>query len=611
MIHLLKELSVRFHLLVICMVPAMLVAALAWWSQPTTPQEITARQTAVTVNSDNTPTTVSTTIPAVRELSPLLKAHENLDNHLHTILHNTQDALLNNTSRSEQANVASINQIELLVKASSDFENALTTIEKTEQNGSFSAANPELSIHKRLHAIRRAQTQFNQLLALFIDAHSITLHTLLNEQSRNAAQDYYLYEEKPLADSLLSALARMENSLSVIRDGTVIQVNPIPANVPMATATPTEATAINEAPTGTFSITSNITDNIGYIMLLASFAGFAAMFYSYLMIIRPLNDLTEPEAGQTGAYESQSMEFRKIHTLIHRLRMHADTSTQIIAQAQLERDTAQAERQRYEDLLKKTPAHTPAHTPAPRQEAPRPHPIRNAEANLILQRMEQHLLPLLRWFTQSPTTPDNTKPSQFFKKIAAGVRELQNQTNDIESLARKASGIVNETDTELKKLSVDAERIDHVIHLINDITEQINLLALNATIEAARAGEAGRGFAVVASEVKNLAEETASATEQITQQINQMQHAAESVVSRSKHVDAAISSLREASGAIGESILLQLERVNMLASSTDDRSGEDDIRNLRRNAEATIQSIIELRTALGLNDTANSDKKAA
>ena len=67
----------------------------------------------------------------------------------------------------------------------------------------------------------------------------------------------------------------------------------------------------------------------------------------------------------------------------------------------------------------------------------------------------------------------------------------------------------------MESLVEEAKKIGEVVNLIQDIAEQTNLLALNATIEAARAGESGKGFAVVASEVKNLASQTANATEQI------------------------------------------------------------------------------------------------
>src|SRR3546814_11700578 len=79
--------------------------------------------------------------------------------------------------------------------------------------------------------------------------------------------------------------------------------------------------------------------------------------------------------------------------------------------------------------------------------------------------------------------------------------------------------------SDLQGLAEAAQKIGEVVNLITDIASQTNLLALNATIEAARAGDAGKGFAVVASEVKNLANETAKATEEIPGQINSLQAA--------------------------------------------------------------------------------------
>ncbi|MFX7540851.1 methyl-accepting chemotaxis protein, partial [Acinetobacter baumannii] len=86
------------------------------------------------------------------------------------------------------------------------------------------------------------------------------------------------------------------------------------------------------------------------------------------------------------------------------------------------------------------------------------------------------------------------------------------------------------------QLAQAANRIGDVVELINNIAGQTNLLALNATIEAARAGEAGRGFAVVASEVKALAEQTAKATGEISQQISGMQAETEQSVAAIKEI---------------------------------------------------------------------------
>ena len=109
--------------------------------------------------------------------------------------------------------------------------------------------------------------------------------------------------------------------------------------------------------------------------------------------------------------------------------------------------------------------------------------------------------------------------------------------------AEKTNGRVGE-------LSKAASRIGDVVELINTIAGQTNLLALNATIEAARAGEAGRGFAVVASEVKALAEQTAKATDEISQQILGIQSATQDSVGAIKDIGDTIGRMSEISSTI-------------------------------------------------------------
>ena len=99
-----------------------------------------------------------------------------------------------------------------------------------------------------------------------------------------------------------------------------------------------------------------------------------------------------------------------------------------------------------------------------------------------------------------------------------------------------------------------ARRIGDVVELINNVAGQANLLALNATIEAARAGEAGRGFAVVASEVKALAEQTAKATGDIGQQINDIQAATQESVGAIKEISITIEKLSEISSTIAAAV---------------------------------------------------------
>jgi methyl-accepting chemotaxis protein len=145
--------------------------------------------------------------------------------------------------------------------------------------------------------------------------------------------------------------------------------------------------------------------------------------------------------------------------------------------------------------------------------------------------------------------------------VASASEELTSSVNEISRQVQESSRVANEavdqaqkTNDRVGELSKAAARIGDVVELINTIAGQTNLLALNATIEAARAGEAGRGFAVVASEVKALAEQTAKATGEISQQISGIQAATQDSVGAIKEIGDTIGRMSEISSTIAAAV---------------------------------------------------------
>ncbi|ANC92390.1 methyl-accepting chemotaxis protein [Azospirillum humicireducens] len=135
-------------------------------------------------------------------------------------------------------------------------------------------------------------------------------------------------------------------------------------------------------------------------------------------------------------------------------------------------------------------------------------------------------------------------------QLAGSINEIAQRIGEAAAISNRAADETGRADTMVQGLAETASKIGTVVKLIQDIASQTNLLALNATIEAARAGEAGKGFAVVAGEVKNLANQTAKATEDITGQIALVQDQTRQTVEAIKNIGVVISQVREISSAI-------------------------------------------------------------
>ena len=140
------------------------------------------------------------------------------------------------------------------------------------------------------------------------------------------------------------------------------------------------------------------------------------------------------------------------------------------------------------------------------------------------------------------------------EEMAASVSEISRQVNNSSKIAQQAVKQAEETEEQVTMLTKAAARIGDVSELISAIAGQTNLLALNATIEAARAGEAGRGFAVVASEVKELATQTAKATQEISAQISEIQSATGASADAIKQIGATIGGISQVTTTIAAAV---------------------------------------------------------
>ena len=148
------------------------------------------------------------------------------------------------------------------------------------------------------------------------------------------------------------------------------------------------------------------------------------------------------------------------------------------------------------------------------------------------------------------------------EEMLASVREIAKSANEAARMAKHAVGVADTTNQTVQKLGDSSAEIGNVIKVITSIAEQTNLLALNATIEAARAGDAGKGFAVVANEVKELAKETAKATEDISRKIAAIQGDTTGAVQAIGQISALITQIDDVSTTIASAVEEQTATTN-------------------------------------------------
>lgn len=153
------------------------------------------------------------------------------------------------------------------------------------------------------------------------------------------------------------------------------------------------------------------------------------------------------------------------------------------------------------------------------------------------------------------------------EEMGASIREISANASNAARVAGEAVDVVESTDRAVSQLSNSSAEIGDVIKVIEAIAVQTNLLALNATIEAARAGEAGKGFAVVASEVKDLANATAKATEDVGQRIAAIQQDSATAVEAIRQISSTISQINDLQVSIASAVEEQTATTEEIARS--------------------------------------------
>jgi methyl-accepting chemotaxis protein len=189
------------------------------------------------------------------------------------------------------------------------------------------------------------------------------------------------------------------------------------------------------------------------------------------------------------------------------------------------------------------------------------------------------------------------------EEMSASIKEIAKNAQDAAKVAALAVNAAETTNATVVKLGESSAEIGKVIKVITSIAQQTNLLALNATIEAARAGEAGKGFAVVANEVKELAKETAKATEDIGQKIEAIQTATKSAVQAIGEIGSTINRINDYQNTIASAVEEQTVTTNEIARN---------VAEAAKGSSEIAQNIAGVATAAkSTTSGANDTKKAS